>query len=203
MLILILESRKLFKCSVKSPDFRIKLTVWVLLIECNCIFLFQSNESLKWTKLFISLDQSKLCTYHKMSFFCPFTKLLLKDLSIPPNRKTVYTTGRDFKTFFSCKAASHRTSKLVQAAPVYQIQATLRESDWWGPPRPLQAPQGLCECVSKKLRMRVFWCFSFFLYAHVRVCVCLLGLGALASDWVFWEQRGVQKARQWSNRISS
>lgn len=35
------------------------------------------------------------------------------------------------------------------------------------------------------------------------VCTCVLGLGALASDWVFREQRGVRKARQWSNRISS
>ena len=33
---------------------------------------------------------------------------------------------------------------------------------------------------------------------------CVLGgLRALASDWVFREQRGVRKARQWSNRISS
>lgn len=79
---------------------------------------------------------------------------------------------------------------LVHAAPVYQIQATLIELDWWGPQRPLLSPQGLCECV---------WIRN---WEWELVCV-LEGSGALASDWVFREQRGVRKPRQWSNRISS
>lgn len=51
------------------------------------------------------------------------------------------------RTLLFSAAAALKTRKLAHAAPVSQIRATLMESDWWGPPRPLLSPQGLCECV--------------------------------------------------------
>lgn len=67
------------------------------------------------------------------------------------------------------------------------------ELGWQRPPKTTAVPSGLLwACASRKLKVR----------AHA--CVCAFkGFGALASDWVFREQRGVQKAPQWSNRISS
>lgn len=56
--------------------------------------------------------------------------------------------------------------------------------------RPLRAPVSVCKCGNWKWEL-------------ARACARSKGWGALASDWVFREQRGVQKAPQWSNRISS
>ena len=66
------------------------------------------------------------------------------------------------------------------------------ELGWWGHPRPVLSPQGLRECVCERET------------ESESLCMCALeGLRALVSDWVFREQRGVRKAPQWSNRISS
>lgn len=98
-------------------------------------------------------------------------------------RKTLYTTGSDVEIFFF-PSPSQNSSKLVQATPVYQIQGSLIESDWRGPPRPLQAAQGLCECVSVRNYDEIillcfgFSFFVFFLFHFLcSVCVCVLGLG--------------------------
>lgn len=64
----------------------------------------------------------------------------------------------DCKTLFFT-TASVNTGNLVHAAPVDQIQATLIEWDWRGPPRPLLSPRGSRgECVSGKLRVRAGMC---------------------------------------------
>ena len=115
-----------------------------------------------------------------------------KECSILWNADSNYMSYRESNTPFLSITASLNTSNLVHAAPVYQIQATLIELDWWGPPRPLLSPQGFWE----------YECVWVRKWEWELQCV-LGGLRALASDWVFREQCGVQKARQWSNRISS
>lgn len=88
----------------------------------------------------------------------------------------------------------HLTAAVTKVRLLLSIktQATLTEPSWCGLPRPLPSPRGGREHAREAEA------------ESESSCVCARkGLGALASDWVFREQRGVQKAPQWSNRISS